>query len=105
MTPLSDVMREYAFSDVEEAAASTMAEHVAIGARIADWRALNNRIAFLTKIAERITWLSVLRNEGITLTLTESGKFVSEPKVIPDEIREWIVTHRAAIKAELEALK
>lgn len=50
-------------------------------------------------------FLKRLHEDGITLTLTESGKFVSEPKVIPDEIREWIVTHRAAIKAELEALK
>ncbi len=103
MTPLSDVMREYAFSDPASAAGHTMAEHVAIGARIADWRALNKRIEFLSMVAAAITFLGVLRNEGVTLTLQPGDKFTSEPKSLPDDIKSWIVDNRAAIVAELKA--
>jgi hypothetical protein len=102
MTPLSDVMREYAFSDPKESAAHTMAEHVAIGARIADWHNLNKRIEFLTMIAAAITFLGVLRNEGVTLTLTPEGKFLSTPREIDPQIKSWIMLHRDAIKSELE---
>lgn len=102
MTPLGDVMREYAFSDPASAAGHTMAEHIAIGARIADWRALNKRIEFLTMIAARITFLSVLANEGVTLRLTDDGKFTSEPVKLPDEIRQWIIDNRKAITLELQ---
>lgn len=101
-SPFPDVMREYAFKTVEEAAAHTIAEHVAIAAKIADWRNLNRRIEFLSMIAERITFLSVLKNEGVTLRLVDGDKFVSEPKVLPAEIRDWIVKHRPEITRELK---
>jgi hypothetical protein len=103
VSPLSDVMREYAFSDPASAEAHTMAEHVAIGARIADWRALNKRIEFLSMVAAKITFLSVLRNEGIALTLQPGDKFTSEPKELDPDIRAWIVDNRAAIIAELKS--
>jgi hypothetical protein len=103
MSPLGDVMREYAFSDPASAAGHTMAEHIAIGARIADWRALNKRIEFLSMVAAKITFLSVLRNEGIALTLQPGDKFTSEPKELDPDIRAWIVDNRAAIVAELKS--
>jgi hypothetical protein len=102
MSPLSTVLREYAFSDPSSAAAHTTAEHVAIGARIADWRALNNRIKFLSMVAEHITFLGVLRNEGVTLTLQPGDRFTSDPKVLADDIKGWIVDNRQAIVAELK---
>ena len=77
------------------------AELVAIGARIRDVRNLNYRIKFLTAIAEKITFLRVLENERITLRLVDGTRFVSTPREIPDEIREWIVTYRAEIVREL----
>lgn len=102
MTPLTQIIREYAYESPADSVNSTLAEHVAIGARINDWRELNKRIEFLTMIAARITFLSVLKNERIKLTLV-GDKFVSEPREIDPEIRQWIVSNRAAIRAELEA--
>lgn len=102
LADLIDQLEKPAYADAESIAEATLAEHVAIAARIRDWRALDRRIAFLTMIAERITFLGVLRNEGITLRLVDSDRFVSEPRTIPEDVRAWIVEHRAAIVAELK---
>lgn len=93
---------EYAFEDVAQEIDSRRAELVAIGCRIRDWHNLNRRIEFLTMVAERVTFLGILKNEGITLRLVGDDRFVSEPKTLPDDVREWIIANRPAIVAELK---
>lgn len=96
-------LSEYAYEDVAEAVDERKAELVAIGARIRDWSNLKRRIEFLTMVADRITFLGVLRNEGISLRLVNEDRFVATPSEMDPEIRDWIVNNRAAIAAELKA--
>lgn len=96
---------EYAYEDVAAIVDERHAELVSIGARIRDWRNLNRRIEFLTMVAKQVTFLGILKNEGVTLTLVGEDKFTSEPKNIDPEIRKWIVDNRPAIVAELRGEK
>jgi hypothetical protein len=96
---------ETAYEDIGEILDSNRAELVAIGARIRDWRNLNKRVEFLTMVAERITFASVLRNEGIVLALTDDEKFKVVSGKMTDEIKQWIQDNRPAIVAELRREK
>lgn len=96
-------IEENAYATPQDALDHTRAELVAIGARIRDLPNLHNRIKFLTMIAEKITFIRVLYNEGVILTLHPGDKFTSNPKVLRDEVRDWIIAHRSEIIAELKA--
>ena len=50
---------------------------------------------------DRWTFLRCLREERIELRLVDGTRFISTPREIPDEIREWIVTYRSEIVREL----
>lgn len=50
------------------------------------------------------TFLSILADQGVTLTLLEDGdRFVSEPRKLPEDVRAFIVENRDAIRDELRA--
>lgn len=50
------------------------------------------------------TFLTLLADQGVTLTLLEDGeRFVSEPRRLSEDVRSFIVANRDAIRDELRA--
>lgn len=49
------------------------------------------------------TFLSILADQGVTCVPLGDGRFLTEPRKLPDDVRDFIMANRDAIRAELAA--
>lgn len=55
--------------------------------------------------SDRLTYLGIIRSEGVEMYLAPDGTLRSRGRVVDDEMREWIKDHRIEIIKELRRIE